>query len=145
MDIHNRIADVLFGSIVALIAVPTGFGPAVGGWVAGRRTDSAAGGALAGGLAGLLGVFPWAALVYLAAAGAIDPIGYHEGIVHVGVNPAAPGTLVLWQEVGVAALLAGVVVSVAVAGGLLAGARVDVVSELREEAGNVREELGNGA
>lgn len=136
MSIHERLADVLFGSLVTLLTAVTGIGPAVGGYLAGRRTRTPVGGAAAGGVAGLLGGLPWAGLVYVAAAGAIDPVGYHEGFVHVGVQPAAPGTLALWQALGLGALVLGIVVGAAVAGGCLAGLRTDVVAAVREDLSN---------
>lgn len=145
MAVHRRLADVLLGSIVAVATVPTGFGPALGGWLAGRRTTSPSSGAVAGGLAGYLGALPWVALVYLAAAGAIEPIGYHRGFVHVGVNTAAPGTFAIWQAAGLALLVGSILVSVAVAGGVVAGLSEDVVWELREEFAGVRESFSNGA
>lgn len=46
-------------------------------------------------------------------------IGYHEGIVHVGVLTASPDAFVLWQEVGLSAVLTVTVVVVAVAGGVV--------------------------
>jgi hypothetical protein len=133
MAVDDRLVHGLFGSIVAVLTVPIGLGPAVGGWLAARRTRTARGSVLAGGVAGLVAALPWSGLVYLAAAGAIDPVGYHEGLVHVGVNPAAPKTFVLWQELALAALCGGVILSAALAGGLLGGAWNEVGDELREE------------
>jgi MFS family permease len=145
MESHHRTAHVLFGSIVTLLTVPSGIGPAIGGWVAARRTASPTTGAVTAGFAGLIGTLPWAGLVYLATAGAIEPIGYHEGLVHVGVNTAAAETFVLWQEVGLTALVAGIVVSTAVLGGIVAGLDVDVAGELREEVVRARDAFDNGA
>jgi hypothetical protein len=129
----TRAGKTLLGSIVVLLTVPTGLGPAAGGWLAAHRVNSALRGGVAGGVAGLLGALPWAALVYLASAGAIEPLGYHEGGVHVGINTVAPGTLPLWAEVGLAALVAGILVVVAAAGGAVAGLPTDLVGRLREE------------
>lgn len=125
--------QTLLGGLVVLVTVPTGVGPAVGGWLAGRRTQGPVRGALLGGLAGLLGSLPWATLVYLASAGAFEPVGYHRGVVHVGINTAAPGTFVLWQEVALAGLVAGTLVGLAVLGGLTAGLSEDLVGALRDE------------
>lgn len=137
METTTRITDVLFGSIVVLVTGVSGIGAALGGWVAGRRANNPAHGALAGGLAGVLGALPWACLVYLAAAGAIGPIGYHEGVVHVGVNPADPGLLALWQEVALSGLVAAILVSASVAGGLLASGSARVVDEFRPDGSAV--------
>lgn len=133
MAVHSRLAHALFGSIVAVLTVPTGLGPALGGWLAARRTRTARGSVLASAVAGLVAALPWGGLVYLAAAGAIDPIGYHEGLVHVGVNPAAPETFVLWQEVTLATLCGGVIFAAALAGGVLGGIWTEIGDELREE------------
>ena len=133
MSVRHRLADGLLGSIVALVTAPTGLGVALGGYLAARRTTSPLGGALTGGVAGLVAAAPVATLVYLASAGAIDPIGYHEGVVHVGVNTAAPGTFVLWQEIAFASVTGGVLVGAAVFGGLLASLPTDPVAEVREE------------
>lgn len=111
------VARILLGSLVVGLTVPTGIGPAAGGWVAGRRVRSRIGGVAASVVAGVLGVLPWTVLVFLATRGAIEPIGYHDGIVHVGVMTAAPGTFVLWQEVALTGLFAATVVVAAVAGG----------------------------
>lgn len=129
----QRLTDALLGGLVTLLTVPTGLGPVVGGLLAGRRAGDPAGGALAGAVAGALGALPWMTLVYLASAGAIAPLGYHEGYVHVGVNTAAPGLLTVWQELALAGLVAAVVVVAAIAGGLLAGSGVDVLRELRAD------------
>jgi hypothetical protein len=121
MAVHTRLVNVLLGSVLVALTVPLGVGPVGGGWLAARGNDGPARGALLGGVAGTLGAVPWAALVYAASAGRIGNVGYHEGWVHVGVNAAAPETFVLWQEVGLAALVAGVVVGTAVLGGIVAG------------------------
>jgi hypothetical protein len=131
-----RTGKTLLGSIVALLTVPTGLGPALGGWLAGHRASTPVRGGLAGGAAGILGALPWAGLVYLASAGAIEPVGYHEGGVHVGINTVAPGTLPLWLEVGLAVLVAGVIVAAAVAGGIAAGLSTDIVGDVREAFSN---------
>jgi hypothetical protein len=112
--------DVLFGSLVALLGFPLAAGPIAGGWLAGRRSDRPVAGSLA---AGLMGGVPWAVLCYLAMAGAVPQWGYHDGWVHVGVNPAAPGTFsaLTAGAVGVAVLLMAVLG--AVAGGVLAWMR----------------------
>lgn len=133
MAVDDRLADGLFGSIVAVVTAPTGIGAALGGWLAARRTRTARGSVLAGAATGLAAALPWSRLVYLAAAGAIDPVGYNEGLVHVGVNPAAPGTFVAWQELALAGLCGVTLFSAALAGGLLAGAWSEVGTELREE------------
>lgn len=127
----TRLADALLGSIVALVTAPLGVGPALGGYIAGRNAGTTVGGTVAGAVAGTVGALPWVYLVYLASAGAIEPIGYHEGWVHVGVNTAAPETFVLWQEVALAGLVGAVLVGAAVVGGFVAGLDVDVVGELR--------------
>lgn len=133
MAVRHRLADGLLGSIVALVTAPTGLGVALGGYIAARRTTTPFGGALAGALTGLVATVPVAALVYLASAGAIDPVGYHEGVVHVGVNTAAPGTFALWQEVALASITGGVLVGAAVLGGFLAGIQANPVAEVRDE------------
>jgi hypothetical protein len=121
------VAETLLGGLVVLLTVPTGVGPAAGGWLAARTTAAPARGLAVSAVAGLLGALPWGVLVYLAASGAIAPIGYHEGPVHVGVNTAAPGLLTVWQEVALALLVGVVVAGTAVAGGFLAWAwTVDV-------------------
>lgn len=126
-----RIVDVLLGSIVVALVGWTGVGATAGGWIAGRRTSGPARGALAAGVAGLVGAAPWAALVYLASSGAIDPVGYHESVVHVGVNPADPSLLSLWQEAALTGLVAAILVTGAVAGGLLASGSAKIVEEIR--------------
>ena len=133
MAVRHRLADGLLGCIVALVTAPTGIGVFLGGWLAARRSGSPLGGALTGGVAGLVAALPVATLVYLASAGAIDPIGYHEGVVHVGVNTAAPGTFALWQEVAFASVTGGVLLAAAVLGGLVAGVTTDAVDGLRAE------------
>jgi hypothetical protein len=133
MAVRHRLADGLLGSIVALVTAPTGIGVFLGGWLAARRSGSPLGGALTGGVAGLAGALPVAGLVYLASAGAIDPIGYHEGYVHVGVNTAAPGTFALWQELALASLTGATVLGAGVLGGLLAGLAATAVGDLRAE------------
>lgn len=132
----TRCGKTLVGSLVVLSTLPTGIGAALGGWLAGHRTTTPGRGAIAGGVAGFLGALPWTALVYLASAGAFEPIGYHENGIHVGINTAAPGALAPWQEVGIAALFAAVLVAVAVGGGIVAGLSVDLVEELRGELSN---------
>jgi ABC-type amino acid transport substrate-binding protein len=129
----TRLTDGLLGSIVALVTAPLGVGPALGGWLAGRNTETPGGGAIAGAIAGIVGAAPWMWLVYLASAGKIEPIGYHEGLLHVGVNTAAPETVVLWQELALAGLVGAVIVGAAAVGGFLSGLDIDVVVELREE------------
>lgn len=129
----NRFAQVLLGGVVVLVTAPTGVGPALGGWLAGRGSTDSLRGALAGGVAGLLGAFPWAALVYLASAGAFAPVGYHENGVHVGINTAAPELLTFWQEVAIASLVAGIFVGFAVVGGTAAGLSTTLLGELRSE------------
>lgn len=118
--VYRVVTQTLLAGLVVLLTVPTGVGPAAGGWLAARKTARPARGLAASAVAGLLGALPWATLVYLAASGAIAPFGYHEGPVHVGVNPAAPGLLVGWQEVASALLVGAVLVGTAVAGGILA-------------------------
>jgi len=120
-SVFSVVAETLLGGLVVLLTVPTGVGPAVGGWFAARKTAGPTRGLAAGAVAGLLGALPWGVLVYLAASGAIAPVGYHEGLVHVGLNTAAPGLLVFWQEVALALVVGVVVVGMAAAGGLLAG------------------------
>jgi hypothetical protein len=133
MAVHTRLADALLGTIVAVLTAPTGLGAGLAGWVAARRSGGAVAGTVTGAVVGLVGAAPWAALVYLASAGAIDPVGYHEGLIHVGINPAAPETFVLWQEVGLAVLVGGIVVAAAAAGGFVAGSAADVAGELRSD------------
>jgi hypothetical protein len=133
MAVRHRFADGLLGSIVALVTAPTGIGVAIGGWLAARRSGSPLGGALTGGVTGLVAALPVATLVYLASAGAIDPIGYHEGVVHVGVNTAASGTFALWQEVAIASVTGGVLLAAGVLGGLVAGLATAPVDDLRAE------------
>ncbi|MFD1644611.1 hypothetical protein [Haloarchaeobius litoreus] len=132
----TRIARVLLGSVAVLVTAPTGIGAALGGWLAGRGTTDPLRGAVAGGIAGLLGSLPWAALVYLASAGAFAPVGYHENGVHVGINTAAPELLTFWQEVAIASLVAGTFVGFAVLGGLVAGLSTTILGELRADLSN---------
>jgi hypothetical protein len=113
------VARTLLGALVVLLTVPTGVGPAAGGWVAGRGGRGVA----ASAVAGLLGAVPWGVLAYLAASGTIAPVGYHQGVVHVGVTTATPGALVPWQEVGLAVLCTAVLAGTAVVGGVLAARR----------------------
>lgn len=129
----TRLTDTLLGSIVTALTAPLGVGPALGGWLAGRRERTPGRAALLGGIAGAVGAIPWVWLVYLASAGAIEPVGYHEGGVHIGINTAAPGTFVLWQEIALAALVGAVFVGFAVGGGFLAGIDEDIVGEMRED------------
>ncbi|WP_257299051.1 hypothetical protein [Haloarchaeobius sp. FL176] len=129
----TRIGRVLLGSLAVLVTAPTGIGVTLGGWLAGRGTTDAVRGAVAGGVAGLLGSLPWAALVYLASAGAFAPVGYHEGGVHIGINTMAPGALALWQELGIAALVGGIFVGFAVVGGVVAGSSTTLLAELRAD------------
>jgi hypothetical protein len=132
----TRIARALLGSLAVLVTAPTGIGPALGGWLAGRGTTDPLRGAVAGGVAGLIGALPWATLVYLASAGAFAPVGYHENGVHVGINTAAPELFTLWQELAIAGLVAGTFVAFAVLGGIVAGLSTTVVGELRADASN---------
>jgi len=133
MAVRHRLVDGLLGCIVALVTAPTGIGVFLGGWLTARHSGSPLGGALSGGVAGLVAALPVATLVYLASAGAIDPIGYHEGVVHVGVNTAAPGTFALWQELVFASLTGGVLLAAGVLGGLVATLATAAVEDLRAE------------
>lgn len=129
----TRAGKTLLGSIVVLLTLPTGIGAVLGGWLAGHGCERPLDGGLAGAVAGLVGALPWATVVYLASAGAFDPIGYHRNGIHVGINTAAPGLLAPWQEVGLAVLFAACLVGVAAAGGAVAGAGFDVVDTLKAE------------
>jgi hypothetical protein len=129
----TRAGKTLLGSIVVLLTLPTGLGAALGGWTAGHGCERPLDGGLAGAVAGLVGALPWTAVVYLASAGAFDPIGYHRNGIHVGINTAAPGLLAPWQEVGLAVLFASCIVAVGIVGGAVAGTGFDVVGTLREE------------
>jgi len=133
MGVIHRLTDGLLGSIVAVLTAPTGIGAALGGWLAARRAESTLGGVLTGAVVGLVAALPWSWLVYLASSGGIDHLGYHEDLVHVGVNPAAPETFVLWQEVSLAVLCGSVFLAAGVLGGLLATLGTDLVAEVREE------------
>ena len=117
--VTKTVVQTLLGSLVVLLTVPTGVGPVAGGWLAGRGTRHQRNGVAASTVAGLLGAFPWAVVVFLATRGAIESIGYHKGVVHVGVLTASPGTFVLWQEVGLAVVFTVLVVGISVAGGVL--------------------------
>lgn len=117
----GRVASILLGSLAVLITVPTGVGSAIGGWVAGRRATSEKKGATAGFVAGVIGGVPWVVLVYLASAGAFDPVGYHEGSIHVGINTVDSEVLSLSQEVGIAVLFGCVITSFSTVGGAVAG------------------------
>lgn len=132
----TRIGRVLLGSLVVLMTAPTGIGAALGGWLAARGTTDPLRGGVAGGVAGLLGALPWAALVYFASAGAFAPVGYHENGVHIGINTAAPELLTLWQELAITGLVAGIFVGFAVLGGIVAGLSTAVLGELRADASN---------
>ena len=133
MGLTHRLADGLLGSVVAVLTAPTGLGAALGGYLAARRAESALGGALTGAVVGLVAALPWSWLVYLAGSGGIDHVGYHEDFVHVGVNPAAPETLVLWQEVSLAVLCGSLFFGAALLGGLLGTLGSGLVAEVREE------------
>jgi 4-amino-4-deoxy-L-arabinose transferase-like glycosyltransferase len=133
MGITHRLTDGLLGSIVAVLTAPTGIGAALGGWLAARRAESTLGGALTGAVVGLVAALPWSWLVYLASSGGIEHIGYHEDFVHVGVNPAAPETLVLWQELSLTALCGGLLFGATVLGCILATHGSGLVEELRAE------------
>jgi len=133
MGVSHRLTDGLLGSIVAVLTAPTGIGATLGGWLAARRAESPVDGALTGAVVGIVAALPWSWLVYLAASGRLDHLGYHENFVHVGVNPAAPEALVLWQEVSLAALCGGLFVAVTVLGGFLATLGADLVETVREE------------
>ena len=117
----GRVASILLGSLAVLMTVPTGIGPAVGGWVAGRLTTSEKQGATAGFVAGIIGGVPWVVLVYLASAGAFEPIGYHEDFIHIGINTVDSEVLSVWQEVGIAVLFGCVITSFSTVGGAVAG------------------------
>lgn len=125
--VPRTVARTLLGGLVVLLAVPTGVGPVAGGWIASRELESQRHGVVASAVTGLFGAMPWTALTFLATSGAIEPIGYHEGVVHVGVQTASPETFVLWQEISVAVLIAVTVVALSVAGGILAGLLSDSV------------------
>jgi len=127
------VGDIVLGSIVVALTGFTGIGTVVGGWLAGRRARRPALGVVQSAVAGVVGALPWATLVYLASAGAIEPVGYHENGVHIGINTVAPGVLAPWQEVGLAALVAATTVAPAVCGGVVAGLDTDVVGGLRRE------------
>jgi hypothetical protein len=133
MGVTHRLTDGLLGSIVAVLTAPTGIGAAVGGWLAARRAESAFGGALTGAVVGLVAALPWSGLIYLAVSGGIGHVGYHENFVHVGVNPAAPETFVLWQELSLTALCGGLFFTAALLGGLLATLGSGLVEEVRDE------------
>lgn len=135
-SVFSVVAQTLLGSLVVLLSVPIGVGPVAGGWLAAQHSERLGVGLATSAVAGVLGALPWGVLVFLAASGAIAPIGYHEGLVHVGVNTAAPGLLVFWQEVGLALLVGVVVVGATVAGGLLSSLwTVDVHDFLGEPSG----------
>lgn len=119
-SVGRTVVQTLLGGFVVLLTMPLGVGPVAGGWLAGRNTRRVGHGLAASAVAGCLGAVPWGVVVYLAASGAIPPVGYHEGIVHVGVNTAPPELFSVWQEIGLAVLFTGVVVGLSVAGGVLA-------------------------
>ena len=127
----KRLTDVLLGSIVTLVTAPLGVGTVVGGWLGGRHAETLTGGALSGALVGIVGALPWAWVVYLASAGHIEPIGYHERLVHIGITTASADALVLWQELALAGTVGAVLVCAATAGGVVAGMNVDVGSTVR--------------
>ena len=118
----QTIAGTLLGSIVVCLAVPTGIGPVAGGWLAGRGLQRQRRRTVVSAVAGVVGTLPWTVVTFLAMTGAIEPVGYHRGIVRVGVLAASPDAFVLWQEVGLSAILTVTLVTFAVAG--------DVVSSL---------------
>lgn len=119
--VRKTVARTLLGSLVVFLTVPTGIGPVVGGWFASRGTHRQRRRIVASAVAGMLGVLPWTTIMLLAMKGAIEQIGYHKGIVHVGVLTASPDAFVLWQEVSVSAVLTVTVVAFAVAGGVVTG------------------------
>jgi len=110
------------GTAVTALTVPAGLGPALGGWLAARGATDPRRGAATGAAVGAVAALPWAWLVYLATVGAIDPIGYHRGVVHLGVIPAPPGLVAPWGAAAVAALVGAVVAAVAACGGAIAAA-----------------------
>ncbi|MFB6250360.1 MAG: hypothetical protein ABEI27_01520 [Halobellus sp.] len=114
------LAGTLLRSLVVLLTVPTGVGPIAGGWIASRGIRRQARAVVAAAVAGLLGVSLWTVTVWLAVRGAIDPAGYHEGIVHIGIRTASPGRFVRWQEIGVTLVPTVTVAALSVAGGILA-------------------------
>lgn len=71
-------------------------------------------------VAGVLGALPRTA-AFLAMRGTTEPMGYHTGVVYVGVLTASSGAFVLWQEVGLSVALAVTVVAFAAAGGPVTG------------------------
>lgn len=139
MTFPKQLWDGLFGSIVVALSAPSGIGPVTGGWIAARRTTRVVTGGLAATVAGIVGALPWTYLVYLAAAGKIAPVGYHDGVVHVGINPAAPETFVLWQELTLSVLVGVCILSGALIGGCIGGLGAFDCRELRgaiSESGN---------
>jgi len=133
MAVPHRLADGLLGSVVALLTAPTGIGPTLGGYLAAHRAETPVGALLVSGAVGVVAALPWTGLVYLAVSGAIEPVGFHEGNVHVGVNTAPPEAFALWQELALAGLCGGLFVGAALVGGLLAGVWTAVGDELRAE------------
>ncbi|WP_222917855.1 hypothetical protein [Natrinema sp. SYSU A 869] len=133
MSFPVRRANVVSGSIVALLTAPTGIGAAVGGWIAARQTGRPRTGAIAGGMTGVLVAIPWAVVVYAASAGLIGRIGYHNEWLQIGLTPVAPETFVLWQEIGIAVLVALGIVTAAIFGGLLAGHSTNGPGDVRRK------------
>jgi len=130
----SRLAKLVVGCVVGLVTAPTVVGLAAGGWIGGHGTRRVGGGAVAGSLAGLPGAVSVGVLTYMASAGAIAPVGYHDGIVHVGINTAPPGLLAPWQELSLAAFVAVVCLGLAAAGGVAASSPVALVDRVRREA-----------
>ncbi len=115
----RTIAQTLLGSIAVCLAVPTGIGPVAGGWLAGHGLQRQRRRIVVSAVAGVVGALPWTVVTFLALTGAIEPVGYHRGVVHVGVLTASPDAFVLWQEVGLSAALTLTVVTFAVAGSVV--------------------------
>ncbi|WP_434531501.1 hypothetical protein ACODNH_21050 (plasmid) [Haloarcula sp. NS06] len=117
----RTVAQTLIKSFVVLPTILTGIGSATGRWLASRRTQRQRHRTVASGVAGMLGAMSWTAVTFLTLRGTIEPIGYREGIVHVGVLMASSDAFVLWQEVAISVVLALTAAAFAISGGVISG------------------------
>lgn len=109
--------------LAGLATVPTvllPFGPAAGGYLAGRSGER---GVVRGAIVGALAAVPITLFLLGAATGSLEPAALSVGGLSIGLVPPAEGSLAAWQWAGIALLAAGYVVGCAALGGALADAR----------------------
>lgn len=121
-SVRTRLRAICSGTVVVAVGSVTGLGAAVGGWIAAGQTDSLQTAIVSACVAGLLGSLPVGLLVVAAAAGTVDPVGYHEGVVHVGLTTARPETFTRPVEIAFGVLTTLTLVGVTVTGGALRAA-----------------------